>query len=42
VISMLARSSNIVIGVLIVVSTPLLAISILSLVSGVGVSDILY
>jgi ABC-type uncharacterized transport system permease subunit len=42
VISMLARSSSIVIGVLIVVSTPLLAISILSLVSGVGVADTLY
>lgn len=41
-ISMLARSSSIVIGVLIVVSTPLLAISILSLVSGVGVADTLY
>ncbi len=39
---MLTRSSGIVTGVLIIVSTPLLAISILSIASGVGVADTLY
>ncbi len=39
---MLTRSSSNVTGVLIIVSTPLLAISILSLASGVGVADTLY